>query len=157
MDIIVGENDELHVRPLIWKLFPDDLDEDRDDFRITEIRSCNCFIDQIKNLIGEKEIVTFYFIYNNLTHPENLTWVNVGDVFLFYSSVCVFCCEKYKSNFEMICGLNKYEMDESCISDLDDYHCIYYLSRETLFPSMCDGCRRALLKNISEKLIKIKL
>ena len=157
MDIIVGENDELFVRPLIWKVFPDDLDEDRDDFQINEIRCCNCFIDQIMNLIGEKKIVTFDFIYNNVTHPENLTWVSAGDIFLFYSSDCVFYCEKYKSNFEMISGLNKHEMDESCIAYLDDYHCVYYLSRETLFPSMCDGCRRELLKNISGKLIKIKI
>ena len=57
----------------------------------------------------------------------------------------------------MIFGLNKHEMDESCIAYLDDYHCVYYLSRETLFPSMCDGCRRELLKNISGKLIKIKI
>ena len=157
MDIIVGENDELFVRPLIWRVFDDDDDEDRDDFKISEIRCCNCFIDQIKNLIGEKKIVTFDFIYNNVTHPENLTWVSVGDLFLFYSAICVFCCQKYKSDFEMICGLDKDEMDESCIAYLDDYHCTYYLSRETLFSSMCDGCRRTLLKIISGKLIKIKI
>ena len=157
MDIILGENDEVFVRPLIWEVFPDDLDEDRDDFQIKEIRCCNCFIDQIMNLISEKKIVTFYFIYNNITHPENVRWVTVGDIFLLYSDVCVFCCEKYKSNFEMIFELDKDEMDECCISELDDFHCLYYLSRETLFRSICDGCRRALLKNISGKLIKIKL
>ena len=55
MDIIVGENDELFVRLLIWRVFDDDDDEDRDDFKISEIRCCNCFIDQIKNLIGQKK------------------------------------------------------------------------------------------------------
>lgn len=157
MDIIVGENDELFIRPLIWRVFDDDDDENRDDFEISEIRCCNCFIDQIKNLIGEKKIVTFDFIYNNVTPPENLTWVSVGDLFLFYSSISIFCCEKYKSDFEMICRLEKDKMDESCIAYLNDYHCIYYLSRETLFPSMCDACRRTLLRNISGKLIKIKI
>ena len=61
MDIIVGENDELFVRPLIWKVFPDDLEEDRDDFEINEIRCCNCFIDQIMNLISDKKNCYFRF------------------------------------------------------------------------------------------------
>ena len=157
MDIIIGENDELFVRPLIWRVFDDDDDEDRDDFKISEIRCCNCFIDQIKYLISEKKIVTFDFIYNNVTHPPETSWVSAGDLFFFYSTISIFCCEKYKSNFEIISGLDKDEMDESCIAYLNDYHCVYYLSRETLFPSICDGCRRTLLKNISEKLIKIKI
>ena len=83
MDIIVGENDELFVRPLIWRVFDDDDDEDRDDFKISEIRCCNCFIDQIKYLISEKKIVTFDFIYNNVTHPPETSWVSAGDLFFF--------------------------------------------------------------------------
>ena len=144
-------------RPLIWRIFDDSDDEDRDDFEISEIRCCNCFFDQIKNLVGGKTIVTFDFLYKNLIVPKSMKWSISGDIFLFYSGMCVFSCENFKSNFERICGLDKDEMDKYCLAHLNDYHCVYFLSRETMFYSICDGCRRTLLKNISEKLIRIKI
>ena len=142
-------------RPLIYRIFDDTDDEDRDDFEITEIRCCNCFFDSIINLISGKTIVTFKFLYQNLTVPKT-KWSMTGDIFMFYSDVCVFSCEKFKLIFEKTFGLDKDEMDNYCIAYLNDYHCVYFLSRETMFYSICEGCRRTLLKNISKKLIKIK-
>lgn len=142
-------------RPLIYRIFDDSDDEDRDDFEISEIRCCECFFDLITNLISGKKIIPFEFLYQNLPFPKT-KWSMIGDIFMFYSDVCVFSCEKFKSIFEKTFGLDKDEMDCNCIAHLNDYHCVYFLSRETMFYSICEGCRRTLLKNISRKLIKIK-
>ena len=48
-------------------------------------------------------------------------------------------------------------MDKNCLAEYVDFNCLYFLSRETIFFSICEGCRRTLIREISGKLIKIKL
>ena len=138
---------------LIWRLYDDSDEENQNDFVIKEIRCCDCFFDLIMSLISEKKKVTFDFLYNRLPVP----WSCVrGDVFMYYSKNSIFCCERSKIMFENSVGLDKEEMDRNCIAPLIDYCCLYFLSRETMTYSLCEGCRKTLVKNISKKLIRIK-
>ena len=137
---------------LIWRFYDDSDEEDQDDFLIKEIRCCDCFFDSIFFLIKDKKQVTFDFLYNKLKVPFPCV---KGDIFMYYSKISIFCCEKSKIIFENSIGLDKEEMDRNCIAALIDYHCLYFLSRETMTYSLCEGCRKTLLKDISKKLIRI--
>ena len=141
-------------RPLIWRLYDDSDEEDQDDFVIKEIRCCNCFFDLIFSLINGKEKITFDFLYNKLSIPK--TSCRGDDIFMYYSTISIFCCERSKIIFENSVGLDKEEMDRNCVAPLIDYCCLYFLSRETMTYSLCEGCRKTLIKNISKKLIRIK-
>ena len=143
-------------RPMLYRVYDDSDDEDRDDFVVTEIRCCTCFFDVIKKIISGKRIITFDFLYQKVFLPKKLKFSKSGNVFFLFSKICVFTCENYKSVFERVCNLDKEKMDKNCLAHFIDYHCVYFLSRETIFFSICDGCRRTLLKKISEKLIKVK-
>ena len=139
-------------KPLIWRFFDDEDEEDQDDFVIKEIRCCDCFFDLILLLISGKKKVTFDFLYNKLPIPR----LCKDDVFMYYSEISIFCCERSKIMFENSVGFDKEEMDRNCIAPLIDYCCLYFLSRETMTYSLCDGCRKTLVKNISKKLVRIK-
>ena len=102
----------------------------------------------------EKKKITFDFLYNKLSIPK--TFCYGGDIFMYYSTISIFCCERSKIMFENSVGLDKEEMDRNCVAPLIDYCCLYFLSRETMTYSLCDGCRKTLVKNISKKLIRIK-
>ena len=141
-------------RPLIWRLYDDSDEEDQNDFLIKEIRCCNCFFDLILSLISGKKKITFDFLYNKLSIPK--TFCYGGDIFMYYSTISIFCCERSKIMFENSVGLDKEETDRNCVAPLIDYCCLYFLSRETMTYSLCDGCRKTLVKNISKKLIRIK-
>ena len=141
-------------RPLIWRIYDDSDEEDQNDFLIKEIRCCNCFFDLILSLISGKKKITFDFLYNKLSIPKTSCYG--GDIFMYYSTISIFCCERSKIIFENSVGLDKEEMDRNCVAPLIDYCCLYFLSRETMTYSLCDGCRKTLVKNISKKLIRIK-
>ena len=136
--------------PLIWRISDDSDDEDRDDFMVKEIRCCNCFFDRILSILDKK--VTFEKLCRELKAPT----YSRGDVYMFFSEISIFCCERSKVIFEEAIGLDKEKMDENCEASRIDYCCLYFLSRESWIHCICEGCRRTILKLVSEKLIKIK-
>ena len=144
-------------RPLLYRIYDDSDDEDRDDFVVKEVRCCGCFFDMIIKVIGDKKELTFNFFNEKVFMPRKLRFRKRDDIFFLFSEICVFTCEKYKNIFENLFEIDKNEMDKNCLAEYVDFNCLYFLSRETLFFSICDGCRRTLIKEISSKLIKIKL
>lgn len=140
--------------PLIWRIYDDSDDEDRDDFLVKEIKCCNCFFDKIIAIIGGKAEVTFDNLYKKLRAPRGRTQ---GDVYMYFSEISIFCCEKGKEIFEKVCEVDKEKMDENCLAPSIDYCCLYFLSRESWIHCICEGCRRTILKLVSERLIKIKI
>ena len=147
----------LENRPLLYRLYDDSDDEDRDNFIVKEIRCCDCFIDLIIKVIEDEEELTFQFLNEKVLLPRKMRFRRKGDIFFLFSEICVFTCEKYKVMFENLFEIDKNKMDKNCLAEYVDFNCLYFLSRETIFFSICDGCRRTLIKEISSKLIKIKL
>ena len=142
-------------RSLIYRFYDDTDDEDRDDFLVKEIRCCDCFFDKIIAIIDEKTEVSFEILYEKLrVGPRRYSQ---GDVYLFFSEISIFCCERSKVIFERVCEVDKEKMDENCLAASIDFCCLYYLSRESWIRSLCDGCQRTILKIVSERLIKIKI
>ena len=129
--------------------------ENRDDFLIKEIRCCDCFFDKVINIKNELKEVTFYTLYQKMFIEYENKKLFRRDIYIFFSEVCVFCCEESKMVFEQSLEIDKDLMDERCRAELVDFHCLYFLSRETLFGSICESCQRTLLKIVSERLIKI--
>ena len=136
--------------PLIWRIYDDSDDEDRDDFLVKEIRCCNCFLDRIFYIL-DKEI-TFETLRREVKPPSYCK----GDVYMFFSEISIFSCERSKVIFEEAIGLNKQKMDENCEAPSIDYCCLYFLSRESWIHCICKGCQRTILKLVSERLIKVK-
>ena len=147
----------LKNRPLLYRVYDDSDDEDRDNFIVREIRCCGCFIDLIMKVIEDEEELTFQFLNEKVLIPRKMRFRRKGDIFFLFSEICVFTCEKYKTIFEKLFEIDKNKMDQNCLAEYHDFNCLYFLSRETIFFSICDGCRRTLIKEISSKLIKIKL
>ena len=142
-------------RSLIYRFYDDSDDEDRDDFLVKEIRCCDCFFDKIISIIDGKSEVSFEILYKKLrVAPRRYVQ---GDVYLFFSETSIFCCEKSKVIFERVCEVDKEKMDENCLAPSIDYCCLYFLSRESWIRCICEGCRRTILKIVSERLIKIKI
>ena len=140
-------------RPLVWRIYDDSDDEDRDDFEIKEIRCCECFLDRVLAVIDEK--LTFQEIYRKLRELKGYN--RPIEIYMFFSEISIFCCEESKKIFMQVCGLDKEQMDENCQAARIDYCCLYFLSRETWMQFICEGCRRTILKLLSGKLIKIKI
>lgn len=140
-------------RPLVWRIYDDSDDEDRDDFLIKEIRCCECFLDRILAVIEEE--LTFEKIYRKLRVWKGYNRAN--EIYMFFSEISIFCCERSKVIFEQVCEVDKEKMDENCLAASIDFCCLYYLSRESWIRSLCDGCQRTILKIVSERLIKIKI
>ena len=150
MSILVGK------KPLLYRIYDDSDDEDRDDFIVKEVRCCDCFIDLIIKIIDNKKELTFQFLNEKVLMPRKLRF-HKNDIFFLFSEICIFTCEKYKNMFENLFELDKNEMDKNCLAEYVDFNCLYFLSRETIFFSICEGCRRTLIIEISNKLIKIKI
>ena len=139
---------------LIWRLYDDSDDEDRDDFVIKEIRCCNCFFDRVIAIINGKSEVTFELLRKISTKPRKYL---ENHTYLLFSEISIFCCDKSKVIFESACEIDKEKMDENCVAPTIDYCYLYFLSRETYIYSICDGCKKTILRLISKGLIKIKL
>ena len=140
-------------RPLVWRVYDDSDDEDREDFLIKEIRCCECFIDPIIAIIDKK--LTFEKICKELRTFKGYS--RPHEIYMLFSEISVFCCEESKIIFEQDCGFDKEQMDENCQAERVDYCCLYFLSRETFMPCICEACIRSILKLISDKLTKIKI
>ena len=140
-------------RPLVWRIYDDSDDEDRDDFYIKEIRCCECFFDRILTVIDDG--LNFQKIYRKLRELKGYN--RPIEIYMFFSEISIFCCEESKKIFEQVCGFDKEQMDENCQAARIDYCCLYFLSRETWMQCICEGCRRTILKLLSGKLIKIKI
>lgn len=140
-------------RPLVWRVYDDSDDEDREDFWIKEIRCCECFIDPIIAIIDKK--LTFEKLCKELRTFKGYS--RPHEIYMLFSEISVFCCEESKIIFEQVCGFDKEQMDENCQAERVDYCCLYFLSRETFMPCICEACIRSILKLISDKLTKIKI
>ena len=140
-------------RPLVWRVYDDSDDEDREDFLIKEIRCCECVIDPIIAIIDKK--LTFEKLCKELRTFKGYS--RPHEIYMLFSEISVFCCEESKIIFEQVCGFDKEQMDENCQAERVDYCCLYFLSRETFMPCICEACIRSILKLISDKLTKIKI
>ena len=140
-------------RPLVWRVYDDSDDEDREDFLIKEIRCCECFIDPIIAIIDKK--LTFGKLCKELRTFKGYS--RPHEIYMLFSEISNFCCEESKIIFEQVCGFDKEQMDENCQAERVDYCCLYFLSRETFMPCICEACIRSILKLISDKLTKIKI
>ena len=140
----------------IWKIFDHIDEEEQEDFLIEEIRCCDCFFDKViyfmeKNnyKINFRELyLNFFFIAKKL---------RTVDVFMYFSSITIFCCESIFNFYSKQCQIDKDEMDRNCLAEEIDYCCLYFLSRETIFNCICDNCQKTLLKLVSKKLTNIKI
>ena len=110
--------------PLVWRIYDDSDDEDRDDFTIKEIRRCECFLDRILAFIDEK--LTFRKIHRKLRALKGYTRPN--EIYMIFSEISIFCCAESKMIFEQVCGFDKEQMDENCQAAGIDYCCLYFLS-----------------------------
>ena len=71
-------------RPLLYKLYDDSDDEDRDDFIVKEVRCCNCFFDMIIKVIEGKKELTFNFLNEKVFTPRKLRFRKRGDIFFYF-------------------------------------------------------------------------
>ena len=142
-------------KPLLWRIYDDSDDEDRDDFLVKEIRCCDCFTDGVLAIIDKK--LTFEKLHRELYAFAFKGYSRLHEIYMYFSEISVFCCGESKIIFEQVCGFDKEQMDENCQAERVDYCCLYFLSRETFMPCICEACIRSILKIISDKLTKIKL
>ena len=141
----------------IWSLFDSEEEEESEDFKIEEIRFCNCFIDQIVDFIEKNNgEINFDKLYKNFFW-EIPKRHKVLDVFVYYTPITIFCCSYALDICSKEEEVNRDEMDKNCLAQEIDYLCLYYLSRETIFDCICDNCQKTLLKLVSKKLTRIKL
>ena len=140
----------------VWKIFDHIDEEEQEVFFIDEIRCCDCFYDKViyfieKNnyKINFRELyATFFFV------PKKL---RIIDVFMYFSKITIFCCESILDFYSKQYQIDKDEMDKNCLAEEIDYHCLYFLSRESIFNCICDNCQKTLLQLVSKKLINIKI
>ena len=78
MSILVG------CRPLLYKVYDDSDDEDRDDFIVKEVRCCGCLIDIIIKVIEDKKELTFQFLNEKVFVPRKLRFRKKGDIFFYF-------------------------------------------------------------------------
>ena len=141
-------------RNFIWAIFDDFETEPRDDFTVKEIKCCNCFINVVQSFIEKNTEIKCRKLYNEI-YPvaRNLT---TADVYLYFSTVTIFCCEWTVKFYSKLGLIDKDEMDKNCLAEEIDYCCLYFLSRETIFNCICDNCQKTLLKLVSKKLENFK-
>ena len=140
---------------LVWTIFDDFHEEEQEDFFVEEIRCCECFIDKLLYFVEKNNYkIKFRKLYEKFSViPQNL---RIFDVFMYFSTVTIFCCESILNFYSKLNQIDKDEMDKYCLAEEIDYCCLYYLSRETIFNCICDNCQKTLLKLVSRKLIIIK-
>ena len=137
----------------IWCIFIDFDDEPPEDFTIEEIKCCDCFIDRIQHFVEKNNELKCKELYNEIYFiARNLTTV---DVYLYFSTTAIFCCESILKLYSKLDLIDKDEMDKNCLAEEIDFCCLYYLSRETIFNCICDNCQKTLLKLLSTELHKI--
>ena len=137
----------------IWCIFIDFDDEPPEDFTIEEIKCCDCFIDRIQHFVEKNNELKCKEVYNEIYFiARNLTTV---DVYLYFSTTAIFCCESILKLYSKLDLIDKDEMDKNCLAEEIDFFCLYYLSRETIFNCICDNCQKTLLKLLSTELHKI--
>ena len=131
-------------------------EEERVDFCIEEIRCCDCFFDEVLFFIEKNNYkINFKKLFDKFFYLTRKLKIN--DVFMYYSSITIFCCEFTLNFYSKHEEVDKYEMDKYCLAEEIDFRCFYYLSRETIFNCICDNCQKTLLKLASRKLNSIKL
>ena len=142
--------------PFVWAIFDDTDGEQQKDFFIEEIRCCNCFFDKVIFFIGKNNYkINFRELYAKFFYiPKKLRVVNV---FMYFSTITIFCCESILNFYSKQDQIDKDEMDRNCLAEEIDYCCLYFLSRETIFNCICDNCQKTLLKLVSKKLTNIKI
>ena len=142
--------------PFVWTIFDDEEEEEQEDFFIEEIRCCDCFCDKVLFFIEKFNYkINFRTLYKKFFYiPKKL---RIVDVFMYFSSITVFCCESALNFYSKQDQVDKDEMDKYCLAEEIDYCCLYYLSRETIFNCICDNCQKTLLKLVSKKLTNIKI
>ena len=139
----------------IWSIFDDFDDEPPQDFTIEEIRYCDCFFDKIQHFIERNNEVKCRELYNEIYFiARKLT---TADVYLYFSTVAIFCCDSIVKLYSKLGHIDKDEMDKNCLAEEIDFCCLYYLSRETIFNRICDNCQKTLLRLVSVKLHKCKM
>ena len=142
--------------PFVWRIFDNEDEEEQEDFFIEEIRCCDCFFDKVIFLVEKyKYRINFTTLYENFFYTSKK--FRIGYVFMYYSSITIFCCEEAVNFCSELNEIDKDEMDKYCLAEEVDYCCLYYLSRETIFNCICDNCQKTLLKLVSKKLTSIKL
>ena len=138
----------------VWSIFDDFDDEPPEDFTIEEIKCCDCFIDKIQQFIERNNESKCRELYNEIySVAKNLT---TADVYLYFSTTAIFCCESIVKLYSKLGQIDKDEMDKNCLAGKVDFCCLYYLSRETIFSCICDSCQKTLLRLVSIKLHKFK-
>ena len=142
--------------PFVWTIFDDEEEEEQEDFFIEEIRCCDCFFDKVLLFIEKFNYkINFRTLYDKFFYvPRKL---RTDDLFMYFSSITVFCCESALNFYSKQDQVDKDEMDKYCLAEEIDYCCLYYLSRETIFNCICDNCQKTLLKLVSKKLTNIKI
>ena len=140
----------------VWTIFDDIREEEQEDFFIEEIRCCNCFFDKVLFFIGENNFeINFSELYGKFFYTAKK--LRIVDVFMYFSTVTIFCCELILDFYSKLGQIDKDEMDRNCLAEEIDYCCLYYLSRETIFNCICDNCQKTFLKLVSKKLTSIKI
>ena len=143
----------------LWSIFDEENDDffEGENFKIEELRICSCFCEEIFDFIEENNReIDFDKLYVKL-HFEMQRKRGINDFYIYYSKISILCCSKLLKICPLEEELDKDVMDENCLAEKVDFHCLYFLSRETIFNCICDNCQRSLLKLISRKFIIIKL
>ena len=139
-----------------WRIFDHIDEEEQEDFFIDEIRCCDCFFNKVLHFIEKNNYeINFKKLYEKFFFiPKKFRNV---DVFMYFSTITIFCCEPIINFYSELAQIDKDEMDRYCLAEEIDYCCLYYLSRETIFNCICDNCQKTLLKLVSKKLTSIKI
>ena len=142
--------------PFVWTIFDDIDGEEQKDFFIEEIRCCDCFFDKVIFFIEKNNYkINFKELYDKFFYIRKK--LRIVDVFMYFSSITIFCCESILNFYSKQYQIDKDEMDRNCLAEEIDYCCLYFLSRETIFNCICDNCQKTLLKLVSKKLTNIKI
>ena len=142
--------------PFVWTIFDDIDGEEQKDFFIEEIRCCDCFFDKVIFFIEKNNYkINFRELYAKFFYIRKK--LRVVNVFTYFSTITIFCCESILNFYSKQDQIDKDEMDRNCLAEEIDYCCLYFLSRETIFNCICDNCQKTLLKLVSKKLTKIKI
>ena len=135
----------------ISSFFHTEEEEYCEDFEIEKIRFCNSFLDRVVSFIEKnKGILMFENFYQNFFNgiPKRMTFSNI---IVYYAPVTIVCCLKALYNPSYLEDTDEEKMDEECLAEEIDYHCLHYLSREYIFSSICDNCKKNLLVDIAIK------
>ena len=112
--------------PFVWLIFDEEEEEEEsEDFCIEEIRCCDCFFDKVLFFIEKNNYkINFKKLFARFFYvPKKL---KIVDVFMYFSSITIFCCESAINFYSKQEEFDKYEMDKYCLAEQIDYQCLYY-------------------------------